>query len=407
MQNDTSIVFDSRHDSTARLALLRWPNRVVEGSVHKIGCSSVIVVLERGRDGLATSTDGGAAMKKYAGLDVSMEETSICVIDGDGEVIAEGKVASEPGALARYLEAWREELVRIGLEAGATSPWLHRGLVDLGLPAVCIETRRMKAYAKASPVKTDRRDAHLIALAMRAGLFRAVHVKSEGSQKLRLALTARRTLLDQARQLQGKIRGDLKPFGIVLGKVGSGGFAARVKERLAGRADLWALVSPLLDMRGALLDRVRGYERLLRSAAKANPVVRRLMTAPGVGTLNALAYYAVIDTPERFRRSADVPAALGLTPRIDNSGEVERCGSITKAGDALLRSLLFEAANALLTRTRKWCALKRWGLTVAKRRGFNRARVAVARRLAIVLHRMWRDGTEFHWGAELASDKAA
>jgi transposase len=148
-------------------------------------------------------------MKKYAGLDVSMEETSICVIDGDGEVIAEGKVASEPGALARYLEAWREELVRIGLEAGATSPWLHRGLVDLGLPAVCIETRRMKAYAKASPVKTDRRDAHLIALAMRAGLFRAVHVKSEGSQKLRLALTARRTLLDQARQLQGKIRGDL------------------------------------------------------------------------------------------------------------------------------------------------------------------------------------------------------
>jgi transposase len=297
--------------------------------------------------------------------------------------------------------------VRIGLEAGATSPWLYHGLVELGLPAVCIETRRMKAYAKASPVKTDRRDARMIALAMRAGLFRAVHVKSEESQKLRLALTARRALLDQARQLQGKVRGDLKPFGILLGKVGSGGFAARVKERLAERADLWMLIAPLLDMRAALLDRVRGYDRLLRRAAKTNEVVRRFMTAPGVGTLNALGYYAVIDTPERFRRSADVPAALGLTPRIDNSGETVRCGSITKAGDGLLRSLLFEAANALLTRSRKWCALKRWGLAIAKRRGMNRARVAVARRLAIVLHRMWRDGTAFRGGAELASDKAA
>jgi len=346
-------------------------------------------------------------MKKYAGLDVSMEETSVCVIDGDGEVVAEAKVASDPAALAHYLAPWSKDLERVGLEAGATSPWLYQGLVERGVPAVCIETRRMKAYAKASPVKTDRRDARLIALAMRAGLFRAVHVKSEDSQKLRLALTARQTLLRQARQLQGKIRGDLKPFGIRLGKVGSGGFAARVKERHAERADLRALVAPLLDMRAALLDQVRRYDGLLRRAAKANPVVRRLMTAPGVGTLNALAFYAVIDTPERFRRSADVPAALGLTPRIDQSGEVERCGAITKAGDGLLRSLLFEAANALLTRTRKWCALKRWGMGIAKRRGLNRARVAVARRLAIVLHRMWRDGTEFRWSAELASDRAA
>lgn len=338
-------------------------------------------------------------MKHYAGLDVSMEETAVCVIDAEGEVVAEGKVASDPSALAAFLGRWRRTLVRVGLEAGGLSPWLHQGLVAAGLAAVCIETRRMKAYAKASPVKTDRRDARLIALALRAGLYRAVHVKSEASQTIRLALTARQLLLRQARQLQGKIRGDLKPFGIRLGKVGSGGFAGRVKAVLTERPELLSLVSPLLAMRQTLLAQVRGYDRLLRRLVRANPVSRRLTGVPGVGPLTALAFQAVIDRPERFRRSADVPAALGLTPRIDQSGEMERCGAITKAGDGLLRGLLFEAANALLTRTRGECALKRWGLAVAERRGLNRARVAVARRLAIILHRMWCDGSAFRAAA--------
>lgn len=345
-------------------------------------------------------------MTKYAGLDVSMEETSICVIEEQGRVIAEGKVASDPVAIAGYLARWRHELAAVGLEAGSLSPWLYHGLRGLKMPAVCIETRRMKAYAKASPVKTDRRDAQLIALALRAGLYRAVHVKSEDSQKLRLALTARQTLLRQARQLQGKVRGDLKPFGIRLGKVGSGGFAGRVKAVVAERPELWILIEPLLRMRAALLDQLRVYERILRDFAKADAVSRRLMTAPGVGLLTAVAYRAVVETPERFRRAGDVAAALGLTPRIDQSGEVERCGAITKAGDGLLRSLLFEAANALLTRTRSWCPLKAWGVRLAKRRGMNRARVAVARRLAIILHRMWRDGTEFRWTALPAAQTA-
>lgn len=345
-------------------------------------------------------------MKYYAGLDVSMEETAVCVIDDAGEVLEEAKAATDPESIAALLAPWRDELCRVGLEAGGLTPWLCTGLRAHGLPAICIETRRMKAYAKASPVKTDRRDARLIALAMRAGLYRSVYVKSEAAHKLRLALTARQAALRQARQLQGKVRGDLKPFGIRLGKVGAGGFAGRVKVLLAGRADLWTLVAPLIAARAALLEQVRVYDRMLRAFAMADPVCRLLMTAPGVGVLNALAYRAAIETPERFRRSADVPAALGLTPRIDQSGEVERCGAITKAGDPLLRSLLFEAANALLTRTRSWCALKRWGIAVAKRRGMNRARVAVARRLAIILHRMWRDGTEFRWNSEPAARTA-
>lgn len=339
-------------------------------------------------------------MTYYVGLDVSMEETAVCVVDGSGDVVWERKVATDPSSLAGCLDPWRGDIERVGLEAGSLSPWLYHGLVGLGFPAICIETRRMKAYAKASSVKTDRRDARLIALAMRAGLYRAVHVKAEASQKLRLALTGRQTVLRQARQLQVKIRGDLKPFGIRLGQVGSGGFAARVKAVLNDRPDLWALVTPLLDMRAALLDTLRVYDRLLRRFARDDEVCRRLMTAPGVGVLTAVAYRAVIETPQRFRRAGDVAAALGLTPRIDNSGERERCGSITKAGDGLLRGLLFEAANALLTRTRSSFALKRWGLAVAKRRGMNRARVAVARRLAIILHRMWRDGTAFRPGID-------
>lgn len=338
-------------------------------------------------------------MEHFAGLDVSMEETAICVIDGSGAQVAEGKVASEPEAIAGYLGPWSGTLAKVGLEAGSLSPWLWAGLRGRGVPALVIETRRMKGYAKASPVKTDRRDARLIALAMRAGLYQAVHVKSEASHKVRLALSGRQALLRQARQLQGKVRGDLKPFGIKLGVVGSGGFAARVKQRLRERAELMALMEPLLAMRAALLAEVRVYDRLLRAMAHGEALCRRLMTVPGVGPLTALAFVSGIDRPERFARAADVPAALGLTPRIDQSGETERCGAITKSGDRLLRSLLFEAANALLTRTRSWCALKRWAVAVAKRRGLNRARVALARRLAIVLFALWRDGSTFRWSS--------
>ena len=264
-----------------------------------------------------------------------------------------------------------------------------------GLPVVVIETRRMKAYARASSVKTDRRDARLIAQALRAGLYQPVHVKHEAAHAARLMLSARAVLLGQARQLQVKIRGDLKPFGIRLGKIGSGGFAGRVRQRLAERADLMALVAPLLAMRTALLDQVRHYDRRIKAEAMADPVCQRLMGVPGVGPITAFAYKATIDRPERFARSADVPAVLGLVPRIDQSGERERIGAITKAGDTMMRSLLFEAANVLVTRTRKSFALKRWGLRLAERRGMNRARVAVARRLAIVLHRIWAMAAAF------------
>lgn len=334
-------------------------------------------------------------MEYYAGLDVSEETTSVCVIDARGRLVLKAKAATDPDALAALLGRFGGALALVGLEAGALTPWLARELAALGVAVAVIETRRMKAYAKASAVKTDRRDARMIAQALRAGLYQAVHVKGEAAHKLRLALSARAMLLAQARRLQVKIRGDLKPFGIRLGKVAAGGFAARVKQRLAERPDLLALVAPLLDMRAELLAQMRRYDRDIKRHAAGDAVCRRLMTVPGVGPITAFAFKATVDRPERFARSADVPALFGLVPRIDKSGDHEHIGPISKAGDAMMRSLLFEAANALLTRTRKSFALKRWGLKVAKRRGMNRARVAVARRLAIILHRMWTDGTDF------------
>ena len=339
-------------------------------------------------------------MGEYVGFDVSEEATSVCVLDAGGRVSSEARVATDPAALADHLARFAGDAVAIGLEAGALTPWLARALAGRGLPVLVLETRRMKAYARASAVKTDRRDAKMIAQALRAGLYRAVHVKGEAAHRQRLALSARSLLLSQARQLQLKIRGDLKPFGIKLGKVANGGFAGAVRTRLADRPDLLALVRPLLEMRAALLEQVRRYDRALRRQAAADPVCRRLMTVPGVGPLTALAFKATVDAPERFARSADVPAVFGLTPRIDNSGEREHVGAITRCGDAMMRSLLFEAANALLTRTRKSFALKRWGLKLAARRGMNRARVALARRLAIILHRMWVDGSDFRLQAE-------
>jgi transposase len=338
-------------------------------------------------------------MEQYVGLDVSLEETAVCIVDSTGAVVREGVVSSDPGAIGRFLEAYRGKVKRVGLEAGGLSPWLWHGLDGLGWPAICIESRRMHAFAKASPVKTDRRDARLIAQAVRAGMFVRVHVKSADSQRLRMLLTSRQALLGAARRLQVKLRGDLRPFGIKLGKVGSGGFAGRVRARLGERPELLALAEPVLLARAALLAQLRVLDRQLRQAAHADAVCRRLMTAPGVGPVVALGFRSGVDSLTRFPRARAVAALFGLTPRVHQSGEVDRAGAISKAGDPMVRSLLFEAANALLTRTKGFSALKRWGVKIAQRRGMNRARVAVARRLAVILLAMWREDADFRWSA--------
>jgi transposase len=345
-------------------------------------------------------------MKYFAGLDVSLDETAVCIVDEDGIIITEAKTASEPDDLACWIAATGLTIIRLGLEAGPLSPWLHAGLRAAGLPAICIETRRMKGATAAMAVKTDRNDARAIAHAMRVGWFTAVHVKTADSQELRLLLNNRRTLLEKRVAIDNEIRGTLKAFGFKIGSVGVAGFPARVTELLGERPRLFAMVRPMLDAREALRRQGAVLHKMLLQIVRASTVCRRLLSVPGVGPVVALTYATGIDDPARFARSRDIGPHFGLTPRKYASGEIDRNGSITKAGDGAVREALVQAALALLTRNRRWCTLKAWGMAVAKRRGLHRAIVAVARKLAIILHRIWIDGTTFTWSRDAAATPA-
>ncbi len=343
-------------------------------------------------------------MEYFAGLDVSLEETSICIVDREGVVVAEKKATSHPDTIAEALNATGLTLKRVGLEAGQLSPWLHGGLRSHGFPAICIETRQMKAALRAMRNKTDRNDARGIAHAMRTGWFRRVHVKNAGSLELRLLLTNRRTLLSKALDIENEVRGTLKAFGLKVGRVSRLGFEARVLELVADHRALRSMTKPMLRARAALLKEFDRLHRKILTVVRKDPVCRRFMTIPGVGPITALTFKTAVDVPERFRSSKTVGAHFGLTPRKFSSGEMDYNGRISKCGDAWVRTLLFEAANSMLTKCSRWSALRAWAMRIARRAGLNRARVALARKLAVVMHRMWLDGSEFDWGAR---DQAA
>jgi transposase len=338
----------------------------------------------------------------FVGLDVSLDETAICIVDNTGVIFREGKADTEPEAIATWLKAAEVTIERLGLEAGPLSPWLCEGLRAAGLPATCIETRRMKGATAVMAVKTDRNDARAIAQAMRVGWFTAVHVKTAESQELRLLLTNRKTLQTSRVTLENEIRGTLKAFGLKVGRVSTATFEARVIELTADRPRLQAMVKPVLAARQALRVQFDALHVMVLKAVKTHAVCRRLLTVPGVGAVTALTFATAIDDPTRFARSRDVGAHLGLTPRKYASGEIDRNGAISKSGDRLAREALFVAAHSLLTRVTRWSALKAWGTAIAKRRGLRRATVAVARKLAVILHRMWADGSEFRWCREEA-----
>lgn len=337
-------------------------------------------------------------MEYYAGLDVSLEETSICVVDSTGRIVAEKTVASQPETIAEALRATGLALKRVGLEAGPLSPWLHAGLCAEGFAAICIEARQAKAALGAMRNKTDRNDARGIAQIMRTGWFRVVHVKSAESHELRFLLVNRKTLQRKALDIENEIRGTLKAFGLKIGKVSRRQFEARVLELVADRAVLRRMAAPMLNARSVLLEEFHRLHRMVLDAVRTDPVCRRLMTIPGVGAVTALAFKTGVDVPHRFRRSKTVGAHFGLTPRSFSSGEVDVKGHISKCGDAMVRSALYEAAHVLLTRCARWSALRAWGMRIAKTTGLKRARVAVARKLAVIMHRMWIDGTDFQWG---------
>lgn len=342
-------------------------------------------------------------MEHYAGLDVSLELTSVCLIDSQGQVVREAKVASEPEALIRFLREQHLQIVRVGLEAGPLSQWLHAGLIAAGLETVLLETRHVKAALSAMTVKTDRRDARGIAQLLRLGWYRPVHAKSASAQEVRSLLTARKLIQGKLLDVESGIRGVLRGFGLKVGPISRGRFEARILELVSGQAVLETVISSMLAARAALQTEFARLHRALLALVRADPVCQRLMSVPGVGAVVAITFRSGVDDPSRFRRSRDVGPHFGLTPRKYQSGELDVTGSISKVGDRMVRTALYEAASVMLTRTVRMSALKSWALAVAKRRGAKKARVALARKLGVVLHRMWVDGTDFRWASEVAA----
>jgi transposase len=334
-------------------------------------------------------------MKYYCGLDVSLNSTAACVVNQDGTIIREGEVLSEPAAIDQWLKTIGLPMERVGLEAGGLSSWLCHELLGGGWPTVVIETRHAKAAMKAQQVKTDRNDARGLAHIMRTGWYKAVHIKSHDSQELRMLLNNRRFLLDKRLAMDNEIRGSLRTFGLKLGKVTPATYEARIHELIGENEKFQACILPMLEVRRVLIVQCKKLEKLILDHVKEDQTCQLFMTIPGVGPLTALVFKTFVDRPERFQKSKAVGAALGLTPRKYASGEVDYDGHITKCGDAFVRMHLFEAAKVLLSRAGKPSELKSWGLKLAKRSSKKKACVAVARRLAVIMHAMWRDGTVF------------
>jgi transposase len=342
-------------------------------------------------------------MDHFAGLDVSVNETSVCIVDDTGKIVRETKVASEPEALLQALSNSTYSFKRIGLEAGPLSQWLFSGLAEAGLPVICVETRHMRAVLQAQINKTDRNDARGMAQMMRAGLYRPVHVKTLRSQKLRMLLTHRKLLQSKAIAIDNDLRGTLRNFGLKVGAVGTARFEVRIGELLEDAPDLAELVEPLLIVRRTLREQIGILHRRLLAVVRGDDVCRRLMTVPGVGPVVALTYRATVDVPARFRNSKAVGAVFGLTPARYQSGEIDRAGAISRCGDEMMRAMLYEAAQIVLVRMGRWSWLKAWAMKIARHRGVKKAIVALARRLAVIMHRIWVDGTEFRWSREAAA----
>ena len=328
-------------------------------------------------------------MDHFAGLDVSVKETSVCIVDETGKIVREMKLASEPDALVAVLKNPSYHFKRIGLEAGPRSQWLFSALAEAGLPVICVETRHMRAVLKAQINKTDRNDAR--------GTLR--------SQKLRMLLTHRQLLLSKAIALENDLRGTLRNFGLKVGMVGKVKFEARIRELVENLPDLAVLVEPMLIVRRVLREQIVILHRRLLAIVRDDEVCRRLMTTPGIGPVVSPTYRATVDIPARFRKSKSVGAVFGLTCAKYQSGEVDWDGRISRCGDEMMRTMLYEAAQAMM-RSKKWSWLKAWAMQIARRRGMKKAIVALARRLAVIMHRIWVDGTEFRWTREQAAAAA-
>jgi transposase len=339
-------------------------------------------------------------MKHYAGIDVSLECSSVCVVDAGGKIVREAKVASEPEALIAWFRSSGFALERIGLEAGPLSQWLFAAMKAAGLAIELLETRHVRKAFEAMPVKSDRNDARGIAQLMRLGWFRPVHCKSLGAQETRALLTARKLVQSKLRDVENSLRGILRGFGLKVGKTTERGFAGRIEELTSGHPHLRMIARALLTVHAVLRSEFAAFEKQTRKMARSDPRTRLLMSTPAVGPIVALTYGSAIDDPARFKSSKQVGAHFGLTPKKYQSGETDYSGRISKIGDGSVRTALYEAAHIMLTKPIKGCShLKSWAMRIARRAGMSKAKVALARRLAVIMHRMLADGKPFNSAA--------
>jgi transposase len=340
-------------------------------------------------------------MQQYVGLDVSQKETAVCVIDDAGRIVFEGKARSQPGVLAKVIRKHAPDAARIGFETGAMASWLWHELKRLDLPVVCIDARHAHAALSMRINKSDPNDARGLAELIRIGWFREVCVKSEEGQMVRSLLVARARLVGIRRELENQVRSLLKENGQLFPRAIGRQFRNRVRALLGESHPLRAVVESLLSVHERVSDEQTALDTQVRGLAKADQTTRRLMTVPGVGVVTALTFRHTIDDPSRFRSAASVGAYLGLTPRRKQSGALDLTGRVSKWGDRLLRSYHFEAASVLVHRIKRWSPLQAWGLRLVKRIGLRKAKVAIARKMAIILHCIWSDGTQFEWGEPL------
>lgn len=341
-------------------------------------------------------------MKYFAGLDVSLEETAICVVDESGQMVKETRAASEPEALSKALREVGLPLERVGLEACSLTAWLHDGLHAEGWPAICIETRQANAAMKTMPNKTDRNDARALAQIMRTGWYRQVHVKSRKCRLWRSLLVARRTVLNEMRSIENVVRAILREAGVKLGTPSRTAFAGRVRELASADAEVMAMVEPLLSILATMLTEFARLTKQVLDIVRKEEICRRLMSAPGVGRSPRSP-----SAPRSTGRSGSALAGGGRASGADAGALPVWRDRHPGQGQPLRRRTrphrLYEAAHTLLVRSKKWSSLRAWGMNIARRRGMARARVAVARKLAVILHRMWADATEFRFGKEPAA----
>ncbi len=329
----------------------------------------------------------------YAGLDVSNATTRICILDGHGEVVYEATVASSPAAIARELKPYRALLESVGQESGSLSQWLHRELSRKRLPMVCMDARAAHGVLSLQRAKTDVSDARGLANALRAGWYRRAYIRSDEAQRLRLLLVHRSAIKRKALDLEHSLRMSIKPFGARIEVRGG-----KVVLKHAGRRqdrDLARLVQSLIRARAALMAEAAKLTEAVKAAAKKDVVCRRLMSVPGVGPITALAYRTSLDDPSRFRSSRAVAAHFGLTPKRFQSGESDYSGGVSRLGDKMVRTALYQAAFSMVVASKSKCALRAWAVRLREQKGLRPACVALARKLAVILHRLWVTGRDF------------